>query len=351
MQIISINRIMIFLYFFTSVLQGMNTDKRAIKPLNSLKLPDLQQAVLDCDLKTIKKILNANPLAVNNSNDPTSPPTLFFACSGYKDLLIERERNLILIEKKIKIVEILLEYDADVDIEFFYCGISTFPLYVATQERNIPAIMALLETGANINKQNDAGYTALHCAVLNNYKDIAILLLNYGADIYCDTYEVYSCDYWTSYNAYELAVNKKHIELTEILINWQNKYGKTLLHNAVCTDDILQVKKLLSLNALVNTHDNNNQTPLHQSVLKDNYEITELLIKHFPSCVDQDDQGNTPLHYACLNGNEKIALLLLTFNKYNNLNLVNKLNNDGNTAIELIPKNYYEQFKTIWNLN
>ena len=48
---------------------------------------------------------------------------------------------------------------------------------------NIKIIKLLLNSGADINKKNNAGNTALFWASYENYKEIVELLLNAGADI------------------------------------------------------------------------------------------------------------------------------------------------------------------------
>jgi len=57
------------------------------------------------------------------------------------------------------------------------------PLIFAAQEKNIEAIKLLLQNGANINEQDDNGFTALIIASKDGSVDIVQLLLQHQVDI------------------------------------------------------------------------------------------------------------------------------------------------------------------------
>jgi ankyrin repeat protein len=55
-------------------------------------------------------------------------------------------------------------------------------LSLAVSFRQVQALRLLLENGADVNAANVRGWTALHQAMGSNQKDVAVLLLDYGAD-------------------------------------------------------------------------------------------------------------------------------------------------------------------------
>lgn len=56
-------------------------------------------------------------------------------------------------------------------------------LHEATREGNVRKVKQLLETGANVDQVNEQGLTPLHWSALNGRQDLALLLLEHGADI------------------------------------------------------------------------------------------------------------------------------------------------------------------------
>lgn len=57
------------------------------------------------------------------------------------------------------------------------------PLHIAIKERNVDAIIALVERGEDVNAKNSFGYTPLHWAVEeNSYQLVEFLLMN-GANM------------------------------------------------------------------------------------------------------------------------------------------------------------------------
>ena len=57
------------------------------------------------------------------------------------------------------------------------------PLHIAIKERNVDAIINLVERGADVNAKNSFGYTPLHWAVEENSYQLVEFLLIHGANI------------------------------------------------------------------------------------------------------------------------------------------------------------------------
>ncbi len=77
------------------------------------------------------------------------------------------------------VVKALLDHGADPNI-----GEERPPIYLATEKRQISMIKALLEHGANpnIQVQQPMGWTPLHFAAWENLGEIALILVEHGAD-------------------------------------------------------------------------------------------------------------------------------------------------------------------------
>ena len=83
-------------------------------------------------------------------------------------------------------------------------------MYVAAMANYPASLRLLLDRGARINEKSDQGYTALHVACENGIADVAILLLEYGADI-----NVRNCE---GKKAFELLPNTQSSEATARII-------------------------------------------------------------------------------------------------------------------------------------
>lgn len=107
-----------------------------------------------------KMLLEKGALA-NKGTKNGRYPLLLCAYSGYN-----------------KLVKLLLSYDADPNIE----GREGLPLYAACKNGHEEVIKTLLENGAQINKADRDGETAIFSAVEKDHKKIVKLLLDHGAN-------------------------------------------------------------------------------------------------------------------------------------------------------------------------
>ena len=98
-------------------------------------------------------------------------------------------------------------YDLNIQNEY-----SNTPLILATLSNKIEIVKLLLDSGADIDKQNNDGYTALILAVMYNNLEIVELLLNAGAYI-----DKQNNDGDT---ALILAAYKNNSEIVEILLDY-----------------------------------------------------------------------------------------------------------------------------------
>ena len=106
--------------------------------------------------------------------------------------------------------------------------------------------------------------------------------------------------------------------------------GLTLLHKAVQSKNLSEVKKLIFTHgANVNVKDSEGTEALHSAALGGCYEIVELLLREGADVnAIQKVGGGTPLHLAALGGNFKVVELLIARGAD-----VNAKNNEGSTPL------------------
>nr|WP_321521007.1 ankyrin repeat domain-containing protein [uncultured Macellibacteroides sp.] len=95
-------------------------------------------------------------------------------------------------------------------------------------------------------------------------------------------------------------------------IDGKDKYGRTILYDAIVKGfkDIVLELCLAKIN--VNHQDNNGKTPLHFASVHHQLDIAKILIHYGANVNLRDENGNTPLFDAVFNskGNPDIILLL-----------------------------------------
>jgi ankyrin repeat protein len=106
------------------------------------------------------KIYKETPEKINEKNEYGYTPFLIACYNGNAEM-----------------VEYLVDKIKDIN------GISKFgtPLMAAVYKRDIPIITILLKNGADVNKTDEKGTTALHYATMFNNTEIAEQLINSGA--------------------------------------------------------------------------------------------------------------------------------------------------------------------------
>ena len=88
----------------------------------------------------------------------------------------------------VNVAKVLLDYGIDPNIHdrdmlrrFFKT-----PLIHACQQGHIDMVKLLLEYGANVEEQDNHGFTPMYFAILHNYNNIVKLLIKYGAQLHTD---------------------------------------------------------------------------------------------------------------------------------------------------------------------
>lgn len=184
------------------------------------------------------------------------------------------------------------------------------------KEQRFEIIEFLLEFGANINQQNNNGYSALELAIESDFSDIAHLLLTNKADIDIQNHN--------GQTALMLAAKQGNVALVKSILtipqnlDVRDNNGWTALHfaaNSIATrndHDAAEITQLL-INAGANTNlqTTNHDSALHLSVERNHLEVTKILSNSGTDASLKNDQDLTPLMLAVQHGNYPITKILV----------------------------------------
>jgi ankyrin repeat protein len=199
----------------------------------------------------------------------------------------------------IKIVEMLLDKDIDINIKN---NEDNTALHLATDS---DIVKMLLDKDIDINSKNNDGAIALHLATDSNIvkmlldKDIDINSKNNDGEI-----------------ALHLVARSNHINIVEILldrgININNSNGFTALHIAAKKGNSNVVEILLARGIDINSKTNVvYYTALHLAALKGHSNIVEMLLNRDININSKTNDDRTALHWAANGGFKNCVEMLL----------------------------------------
>ena len=202
-----------------------------------------------------------------------------------------------------QLTDILLNADADPNIstnEGTWEGIS--PLMRASQTGNHEIVKLLIQKGADVNKKDQDGWTALHWACdeqRDGHDQVVDLLLQANADVnICSTVAKLSPLMLACDDKFPQAV--KSLLDKEADVNLQQEDGKTALYIACDHNEDEIVEMLLSSDADPNICTNEKTSPLIVASQNGYGKIVQSLLKKENISVDQQqDDGQTALFIAC----------------------------------------------------
>jgi ankyrin repeat protein len=185
----------------------------------------------------------------------------------------------------------------------------------------------LIENGANLDIQNNNGYTALIYAAENENLDLAKKLIDSGANLDIQDNQ--------GYTALMEAATCNNSDLTEKLIDSganldiQNNNGYTALIYAARKNSDL-AKKLIVSDADVNIKNKEGNTALIYAARNKNSDLAKILIENGADINIKNKEGNTALIYAAENKNSDLAKILIENGA--DINIKNK---EGKTALAI----------------
>ncbi|KAF8463029.1 ankyrin repeat-containing domain protein, partial [Russula ochroleuca] len=165
---------------------------------------------------------------------------------------------------------LIIQHSQDVDSRCFDSKLS--PLHLASRQGHGDVALVLLEHGADLTAQTDDGSTPLHVASKEGCENAVRSLLEHGADVTARTND-----------------------------------GSTPLRET-CNVDVARL--LLEHGADATARSNDGSTPLHAA---SNVEVARSLLEHGADATARSNDGSTPLHGYSLHGNSnvEVARLLL----------------------------------------
>jgi len=198
-------------------------------------------------------------------------------------------------------VQILLEYGADVNIEVE----AGRPLWAAIHSHNksVSVIVdILLKSGADVNLRSDSGQgTPLQVAAAEGSFGIVNKLIDHGAMVNAEG---------SPHTALCAAAITGDVQIMRLLldsgahIQARDRYGKTPLHHAASGrhKDSNPAKILLERGAATNMRDAKSWTPLHYAAVTGNQAVVELLLEMGADSEIEDNLGRKPFTFGSHNG-------------------------------------------------
>ena len=192
------------------------------------------------------------------------------------------------------------------------CG-SDIDVWQAAINGNEASVKKYIESGGNINAQNEFGATPLHIAANSGNLAIAKLLIAQEADL--------NLLYEESQTPLHLAAGGGHGRIIKLLleggadVNFASPEGITPLHVAAFNNQRYAVKRLIAAGAKVDAESTkDNVTPLLGAASKGFTDTIEVLLDNTDQSDLQGNYGSSVLHVALHQGHSETAMLLIERN-------------------------------------
>lgn len=305
-------------------------------------------------LDALKKDMNAEQLKdhINMFSFSGGSSVMFAAAGGHADatkLLIDLGADINAVAQATpeyleKLAQMIAAGTVD-DTDPHVDGVTA--VHVAAQGGHLETVKILIQAGADVTVLDDEDRSALLLAVKGNYGDVAIALVEGGAD----PNTPYVDDEGASHNLLFDSLIVENSEFAQLLIEkgadiyHQDEHKVTTLLQASHRGMTEVVKALLSKNtkkSFVDDASDENITPLIAASSEGHTEITKMLINASANVNTKDKDQTTALMAAAARGHTEIVENLVQAGAN-----INDQNIDGHTAL-MFAYNGKNQVETLW---
>ena len=184
-------------------------------------------------------------------------------------------------------------------------------MYAACIGNHLKIIKLLIDSGYDVDHQDNEGKTVLHIAFENHTDDLAqTLITQFSANL-----EIRDVQNWTPlHTAIDRGYFSYSQEISEKFLHQDlgSKVSWIQLHAACWNENKQNVQDLLDTNTDINHVSSAGYTPLHTAVSKSNIDTINLLLDQDVNVHTVTIDGRTPLHIAADNSNETTIMKLLS---------------------------------------
>ena len=183
------------------------------------------------------------------------------------------------------------------------------PLHIAAENGHVNIALLLIERGADVNQDDADGDLPLHLAVRKGHSDLALLLIKHGASV--------NQEDRLGNPPLDHAMREGHTDLALSLIkhgasvNQEDRLEDPPLHRAVKGGHFDLALSMISHGASVNQKDRYGSLALYFAVRKLHTDLALSMIRHGASVNQKDGFGDPALHLASREGHTDLALLLI----------------------------------------
>lgn len=248
-----------------------------------------------------------------------------------------------ILANNIEIVNLLIKFNARLDIENDRNSILTIPIHYDNNEM----IEVLLKGDSNsfgpslVDYRDRTNKIPLHHAIEKKNIEAIKILLKYKSNP-----NIFDKD---GSNALFFAVRSKSLEICKLIlpgiynINSKNMSGENVLHLA-CNLQLYEISKFLIENGIdINVYNiDNEMTPLHFAITTNNKKLLNLLIENGANINAQNVNGNTVLHNALSQKKYEIVDLIFKNKDLTNNTIFNLWNIEGDIPLMIFLKNNIE---------
>jgi ankyrin repeat protein len=181
----------------------------------------------------------------------------------------------------------------------------------AATEGSLGQVQHLLNSGVHVDSRDSDGCTALQTAISEGFRDIAILLLDHGADPKLRDFKSFALLHWAVFPNDRTLVQLGYDP--EVGIDPQDSTGRTPLSWAASEDWIIAIEWLLESKANIEISDHKGWSPLHFAAAAGKVNALEVLLKSGADATARCRLGDTPLDVAVRLGVESTAASLTRF--------------------------------------